>query len=168
MKPSLLVINVISSFLISLVLHECGHLIAAHLCGVPVSEAGVGWGPRLFGFRLGRVACDLRLLPIGAYVRMNMVELQRRSLNQQLFVLIAGIAVNLVLAAFTLGTVFGSINLALAIGNILPIYQHDGWKSGIVVCRRIFGRPSPLIEWTFTVSGGLLGLFVVARALFTF
>ena len=167
MKPSLLAINVISSFLISLVLHECGHLMAARLCGVPVSEAGLGWGPRLLGFRFGKVACDLRLLPIGAYVRMNMVELQRRSLDQQLFVLIAGIGVNLALAALTKGTVFGSINLALAIGNILPVYQHDGWKSGIVVFRQMFGRPSPLIEWTFTVAGGLLGLFVGARALFT-
>jgi hypothetical protein len=80
-------------------------------------------------------------------------------------VLIAGIGVNLGLAALTWGTIFGSINLALAIGNILPVYQQDGWKSGIVVCRQIFGRPSPLIEWTFTVAGGLLGLFVVGRAL---
>jgi len=163
-----LIIYVIPSFLISLILHECGHLLVARICKVPVSEIGLGWGPKLFGFQLSNVDCEFRLLPVGAYVRMNMTVLQRRPLIQQLSVLVAGVAVNLLLAVLSWGTIFGVINLALAIGNMLPLYQHDGWKSGIVICRRIFGRPNPVVEWTFTVSGGLLGLVVIARAVFNF
>ncbi len=164
----LLIINVILSLLVSLALHEFGHYLAARLCKIPVTQAGLGWGPKLFGVRVNEVDCNLRLLPLGAYIQLDMIVLQTRPLLQQLFVLGAGIAVNLALAALTWGTLFGAFNLALAIGNILPVYQHDGWKGGMVICRRIFGRPSPLVEWTFTLAGGLMGLAVLARAVLSF
>jgi Zn-dependent protease len=165
---SLLIINVIVSLLVSLALHEFGHFLAARLCKIPVRQAGLGWGPKLLGVRVNEVDCNLRLLPLGAYIQMDMIVLQSRPLLQQLFVLGAGIAVNLALAALTWGTIFGALNLALAIGNILPVYQHDGWKGGMVICRRIFGGPSPMVEWTFTLAGGLLGLAVLAKAVLSF
>jgi membrane-associated protease RseP (regulator of RpoE activity) len=165
---SLLIINVIVSLLVSLALHEFGHFLAARLCKIPVRQAGLGWGPKLLGVRVKEVDCNLRLLPLGAYIQMDMIVLQSRPLLQQLFVLGAGIAVNLALAALTWGTLFGALNLALAIGNILPVYQHDGWKVGMVICRRIFGGPSPMVEWTFTLAGGLLGLAVLAKAVLSF
>jgi len=165
---SLLIINAIVSLLVSLALHEFGHFVAARLCKIPVSQAGLGWGPKLLGVRVNEVDCNLRLLPLGAYIQMDMIVLQSRPLLQQLFVLGAGIAVNLALAALTWGTLFGTFNLALAIGNILPVYQHDGWKGGMVICRRIFGRPNPVVEWTFTLAGGLLGLAVLAKAVLSF
>jgi membrane-associated protease RseP (regulator of RpoE activity) len=165
---SLLIINVIVSLLVSLALHEFGHFLAARLCKIPVRQAGLGWGPKLLGVRVNEVDCNLRLLPLGAYIQMDMIVLQSRPLLQQLFVLGAGIAVNLALAALTWGTIFGALNLALAIGNILPVYQHDGWKGGMVICRRIFGGPSPIVEWTFTLAGGLLGLAVLAKAVLSF
>jgi Zn-dependent protease len=165
---SLLIINVIASLLVSLALHEFGHFVAARLCKIPVTQAGLGWGPKLLGVRVNEVDCNLRLLPLGAYIQMDMIVLQSRPLLQQLFVLGAGIAVNLALAALTWGTIFGALNLALAIGNILPVYQHDGWKGSMVICRRIFGGPSPMVEWTFTLAGGLLGLAVLARAVLSF
>ena len=78
-------------------------------------------------------------------------------------VLLAGIAVNLVLGVLAWGTFFGTLNLALAIGNLFPLYQLDGWKSGMVISRRIFRGPNPLVEWSFTISAGLIGLLVFAR-----
>jgi Zn-dependent protease len=83
---------------------------------------------------------------------------------QQLFVLGAGVAVNIVLAFLAWGTLFGVFNLALAIGNLIPLYQLDGWKSGMVISRRLFGRPSPLVEWILTLGGGAIGLSVFLRA----
>jgi Zn-dependent protease len=82
-----------------------------------------------------------------------------------LFVLGAGIGVNLVLCALTWGSLFGVFNLALALGNLIPVYQLDGWKSGIVILRRMFGRPSPLVEWILTIGGGAIGLSILARAI---
>ena len=161
---SLLIINGIASFVAALVLHESGHAVAARVCGVPIKQAGLGWGPKLFGVRLGDVDVQLRLLPIGAYIQMDMIALQARPLLQQLFVIGAGIGVNLTLAVMTWGSLFGALNLALAIGNLVPVYQLDGWKGGMVICRRMFGRPSPLVEWTFTLGGGAIALAVLVRA----
>ena len=161
---NVVIINAVVSFVAALVLHELGHYVAARMCGVPIKQAGFGWGPKLFGVRLSQVDCQVRLLPVGAYVQMDMAALQRRPLSQQLFVLGAGIGVNLVLCVVAWGSLFGALNLALAIGNLIPLYQLDGWKGGMVICRRIFGRPSPVVEWVFTLGGGAIALAVMVRA----
>lgn len=156
-------INITLSFAAALVLHEMGHFVAARACRIQITQAGLGWGPRLFGFQVKGVDYQLRLLPLGAYIRMDMAGLQKRPLFQQLFVLLAGIAVNFVLAAVTWGTFFGTFNLVLAVGNLFPFYQQDGWKSGMVIFRRIFKRTSPLVEWSFTLSPGIAGLLLMVR-----
>ena len=158
------VINAIVSFFAALVLHEMGHYFAARMCAVPVKQLGLGWGPKVYGFRRSQIDYQLRLLPVGAYVQMDMRALQLRPLTQQLFVLGAGIGVNLVLSVLTWGSLFGALNLALVIGNLIPLYQLDGWKSGMVMVRRLFGRPSPLVEWTLTLGGGAIALAVLIRA----
>jgi regulator of sigma E protease len=161
-------VNFVVSFFAAMVLHELGHYVAARVCGVPVKQAGLGWGPRLFGVRMSGVDCQLRMLPVGAYIQMDMVALQTRPLLQQLFVLGAGVGMNIALGVLTWGSLFGALNLALAIGNIVPFYQLDGWKSGIVICRRMFGRPSPLVEWVLTLGGGAIVLAIVIRAFLNF
>ncbi|HLN99283.1 MAG TPA: site-2 protease family protein [Pyrinomonadaceae bacterium] len=159
------IINIGLTFVVALVLHEMGHFLAARACHIPITQAGFGWGPKVGSLRLGEVEYVLRLLPLGAYIRMDMASLQRRRLIQQLFILLAGVAVNFVLSFLTWGTMFGAFNLALAIGNLLPLYQQDGWKIGMVICRRAFGRPNPFVEWSFTISGVLIGFAVLMRAL---
>jgi membrane-associated protease RseP (regulator of RpoE activity) len=161
-------VTALVSFFAAMVLHELGHYFAARICGVPVKQAGLGWGPRLFGVRVTGVDCQLRMVPVGAYIQMDMVALQTRPLLQQLFVLGAGVGMNLALCALTWGSLFGALNLALAIGNIVPFYQLDGWKSGMVICRRMFGRPSPLVEWVLTLGGGAIVLAIVIRAFLNF
>jgi len=158
----------IVSFVAALVLHELGHYFAARVCGVPIKRAGFGWGPKLFGVRVRNVDYELRLLPVGAYIQLDMAALQTRPVVQQLFVLGAGIGMNFALAIVTWGSLFASLNLALAIGNLIPFYQLDGWKGGMVICRRMFGGPSPIVEWVFTLGGGAIALAVVVRAFLNF
>lgn len=160
-------INIALSFVGALVFHELGHFLAARACRVPVSQAGFGWGPKLFGFRVNGVDYQLRLLPLGAYIRMDMSGLQSRPLFQQLFVLLAGIAVNFILSAIAWGTFFGTLNLVLAVVNLFPLYQQDGWKTGMVIFRHVFRRPRPLVEWSFTLSAALIGLILLMSALFS-
>jgi len=164
----MMILNATVSFFAALVLHELGHYFAARMCGVPIKQAGFGWGPKIFGVKVNRVDCQLRLLPVGAYVQMDIRALQSRPLLQQLFVLGAGIGVNLVLSVVSWGSLFAAFNLALAIGNLIPVYQLDGWKSGMVICRKLFGRPSPLNEWILTLGGGAIGLAVLVRAVLNF
>jgi regulator of sigma E protease len=49
-------------------IHEYGHLLAAKLCGIPVRRFSVGFGPKLFGFKLGETSYWFSLIPLGGYV----------------------------------------------------------------------------------------------------
>jgi membrane-associated protease RseP (regulator of RpoE activity) len=152
-------------FLAALLLHEIGHFVAARACSVTISEFGLGWGRKLLGFHVNGVEYVIRLLPMGAYVRLDLGELRRRPLSQQVLVLLAGIIVNLVAATLTSGTRFGLMNYLLAATNLLPLYQQDGWKCGMVMLSGTFGRKSPLAEWTFTIAGGGLSLTLMVAAI---
>jgi membrane-associated protease RseP (regulator of RpoE activity) len=161
-----MLISYLICFAIAMLIHELGHLAAASVCGVPATELGLGWGRRLCGFRLGGVEYKLHLLPVGAYVRLDMKALQRKTLSQQSFILLAGIIVNLLAAVLTDGTSFSLMNLLLAATNLLPLYQQDGWKCGMVLLRAIMRRKSALVEWTFTIAGSCLSLaLLIAQAL---
>ena len=149
-------------FLLALLVHELGHLVAAHACGVTVSELSLGWGRRLFGFRLKEVDYTFRLLPVGAYVRFDLRELRLRPLGQQVVVLLAGVIVNLIAASATSGTRFSVMNFLLAATNILPLYQQDGWKCGMVMLRSVLRRKSAFVEWTFTIAGSGLSIALFA------
>ncbi|HEV2707916.1 MAG TPA: site-2 protease family protein [Pyrinomonadaceae bacterium] len=153
-------------FASAMLIHELGHLVAARACRVPAHELGLGWGRKVWSFHAGGVEYKLHALPIGAYVRMDMEALQRRPLSQQVLVLLAGVIVNLVAAALAPDSWFGTMNLLLAATNLLPLYQQDGWKCGMIMLRALMRRRSSFVEWTFTVAGGVISLTVfVAQAL---
>ncbi|HLM59058.1 MAG TPA: site-2 protease family protein [Pyrinomonadaceae bacterium] len=155
-------------FACAMLIHELGHLLAARACGVPASELGLGWGPKLFGFRVGGVLFKLHALPIGAYVRLDMKALQTKALSSQVFVLLAGVFVNIAAALLTQGTWFSLMNWLLAATNLLPLYQQDGWKCGMVMLRKVLARRSPLVEWTFTIAGGVVSLAAFASFAFRY
>jgi membrane-associated protease RseP (regulator of RpoE activity) len=152
-------------FLVALLLHEIGHVAAARACKISISEFGVGWGKKLLGFNIRGVDYVLRVLPVGAYVRLDLNQLQSRPLGQQVLVLLAGIIVNLVTASATGGTRFSTMNFLLAATNLLPLYQQDGWKCGMVMLRGVLRRKSRLVEWTFTIAGSSLSLFIFGALL---
>lgn len=158
----------IFSFVAAMLIHELGHLLAARACGVKAPELGLGWGPKLASFNFRGVDYRLHALPVGAYVRLDMAELQRRPLAQQVFVLLAGVFVNLIAAIATTGTWFSLMNYILAATNLMPMYQQDGWKCGMVILRALMARRSSLVEWTFTVAGGVLSCAVFASLAFRY
>jgi Zn-dependent protease len=160
-------LSYILCFLVALLIHELGHCIAAFGCNVTVSEFGFGWGRRLCSLHIRGVDFVIRVWPAGAYIRLNLDELRRRSLGQQVLVLLAGIIANLVAGIVTGGTHFSLMNYLLAATNILPLYQQDGWKCGIVILRATMRRKSPLIDWTFTIAGSALSLALIAAQFLT-
>ena len=157
-----MLITYVLLFAATMFIHELGHLVAARVCGVPATELGLGWGPKLLDAGVGGVRFRLRLLPVGAYVRLDMRELQARPLSQQVLVLLAGVIVNLSAALLTQGTWFSLLNYLLAATNLLPLYQQDGWKCGMVMLRALLARRSALVEWTFTVAGAAVSCTVLA------
>jgi membrane-associated protease RseP (regulator of RpoE activity) len=86
--------------------------------------------------------------------------LKEKSVRAQLMVHLGGVTFNLVAGFLTYGTTFGWLNLLLAAGNILPLYQHDGWKCGVVIMRAFLRRKSQPAERAFTFSGGFVSLLI--------
>ncbi|MFN2533181.1 MAG: site-2 protease family protein [Pyrinomonadaceae bacterium] len=159
----MLFLSLIICIIVAMLAHEFGHLLVARYCKVSASELGMGLGPRLFGFQVAGIHVNLRAIPLGSFVRLDGTALKQRSINQQLMIHLGGICVNLLLAFASWGTMFGWINLLVAGGNILPLYQHDGWKCGVVLMRALMQRPSRSVEWAFTFSGGFVS-FVIGWA----
>lgn len=160
-----LIVSLVSFTALAMIIHELGHLLAARVCKVPASELGLGLGPRLTGFRLGSIHFNLRAIPAGSFVRLDGTALKQKAVRAQLFVHLGGVIFNLVAGLFTYGTMFGWLNLLLAAGNILPIYQHDGWKCGVVIMRALLRRKSQPAERAFTFSGGFVSLLIAWAAI---
>jgi regulator of sigma E protease len=53
------------------VVHEFGHFAVAKLCRVRVEAFSVGFGPRLFGIKIGETDYKICLLPLGGFVKMT-------------------------------------------------------------------------------------------------
>lgn len=157
----MLLISILIALPVAMIIHELGHLIAARSYKVPASELGLGLGPKLFSIPVGSIRFSLRLLPLGSFVRLDGTVLKERSVRQQLLVHLGGVIFNLVACLATYGTVFGWINFLIAAGNMLPLYQHDGWKCGLVIVRDLMQRRSQPVERAFTFSGGFVSLAIL-------
>ena len=155
-----LIVSLIGFAALAMIIHELGHLLAARSCNVSASEVGLGMGPRLAGFRLGNISFSLRAIPIGSFVMLDGAALKEKSIKAQLLVHLGGVVFNLFAGFFTYGTTFGWLNLLLAAGNILPLYQHDGWKCGVVIMRAWMRGKSQPAERAFTFSGGFVSLLI--------
>jgi membrane-associated protease RseP (regulator of RpoE activity) len=156
----MIALSLITCTALAMLIHEFGHLTAVRRLGISCTEVGLGLGPKLFSLRLGNVSFSLRSIPLGSFVRLDGTALKSSSTGQQLCVHLAGIAFNLVCGFAAYGTLFGWINLLVGAGNLLPLYQHDGWKCGVVILRRLMRRTSQPAEWAFTFSGGFVSLVV--------
>ncbi|MBO0722487.1 MAG: site-2 protease family protein [Blastocatellia bacterium] len=65
-----------------IVIHEFGHFIVAKLLGISVETFSVGFGPKLWGFKIGETDYRVSAIPLGGYVKFrgeNMELLQGKS-----------------------------------------------------------------------------------------
>lgn len=155
-----LILSLLLFAALAMIIHELGHLVAARSCRVSASELGLGMGPKICGVRVGSISLTLRALPVGSFVMLDGTALKQRSLRAQLMVHLGGIVFNVIAGLLAYGTMFGWLNLLLAAGNILPLYQHDGWKCGVVIMRALLQRKSQPAERAFTFSGGFVSLVI--------
>ncbi len=56
--------------LVAIFLHELGHYLTARWTGMKATQFFIGFGPRVWSFRRGETEYGLRLLPLGAFVRI--------------------------------------------------------------------------------------------------
>lgn len=109
--------------------HEIGHFVMAKRMGMKVEEFGFGFPPRLWGVRRGKTMYSINWIPLGGFVKIK-GESGEQAQDSDSFaskpawkrfgVLIAGVAMNLVLAAvlFSIGYMAG---LPSIIDDTLPL-----------------------------------------------
>ncbi len=114
------VIYAIILFVLLIFPHELGHFIVAKAVGVKVNEFAFGMGPALFKRQKGETLYAVRLIPIGGYCAMegeNEESDDSRSFNNKpgwakISVLLAGSAMNVLIAVLTLSILMGVIGSA--------------------------------------------------------
>ncbi|MEI6886816.1 MAG: M50 family metallopeptidase [bacterium] len=101
------IIVLVFTIAIVVVIHELGHFLAAKLCKVRVDEFAFGMGKKLWGKKYKGTLFRINLLPIGGYVKIygqeTSVENDPNSYSekpalQRLFILFAGVFMNVILA----------------------------------------------------------------------
>lgn len=98
------------TILILVLVHELGHYLVAKKFNIKVLEFGFGIPPRIFGKKIGETIYSLNWLPFGGFVRLlgedevdkSLLEDHRSFAAQKVWkrilVVVAGVAMNLVLA----------------------------------------------------------------------
>ncbi len=117
--------------------HEWGHFFAARRSGMTVEEFGIGFPPRIFGWKSKKgTLWSINAIPLGGFVKIKGESdgdvhapdsFSAQSWLKRFAVVIAGVVMNLVLAwvLFTTGFVFG-----------LPSVVEDGVEASAIVSDR--------------------------------
>jgi regulator of sigma E protease len=98
--------------------HELGHFVMAKRMGMKVEEFGFGFPPRFWGLKRGDTVYSINWIPLGGFVKIkgesgeqahDSDSFASKSAWKRFVVLIAGVVMNLVLAAvlFSIGYMIG-------------------------------------------------------------
>jgi len=104
-------------FALLIFFHELGLFVVAKISGIKVHEFSLGFVPRLFGHVRSGTAYNVRLVPLGGYVRMAGMDPDEEKVEEglgfndktalrRMAVIVAGPLMNFLLAALLLGAVF--------------------------------------------------------------
>lgn len=117
-------------FTVIVTIHELGHYFAARAVGVRVHEFGIGIPPRVKTLRVDSRGTHwtLNVLPIGGFVRLEGEEghsrqsdsLGSRPLWARLFVLLAGVSANFLLAIVLIAFTLPFLDRPLALNTRFP------------------------------------------------
>ncbi|MGL2631278.1 RIP metalloprotease RseP, partial [Helicobacter pylori] len=63
--------------------HELGHFIIARICGVKVEVFSIGFGKKLWFFKLFGTQFALSLIPLGGYVKLKGMDKEENEENEE-------------------------------------------------------------------------------------
>ncbi len=143
-----------------IIFHELGHFFLAKRVGIRVYEFSVGFGPKLLSIPRGETTYNLRLFPLGGFVRMAGMDpaeevedeersFKRKTVGQRAAVIAAGPLMNFFLAALLLMIIFmfqGFPTPTTTIGKLVPDQpaERAGLKPGDTV---IAINDQPVTRW---------------------
>lgn len=122
----------IITILILVLIHELGHFLAAKKFNIKVLEFGFGLPPRLWGKKIGETTYSINWLPFGGFVRLlgedevdkklldNERSFAAQSTPKRITVVIAGVAMNLILAWILFWIVLGAQSFKSQLPLLVP------------------------------------------------
>ncbi len=121
----LTVIVFFAVLVVVILVHELGHFATAKLSKVKVEEFGLGFPPRLIGFKKGETTYSLNAIPLGGFCRMAGEEdpktpgsLASKSIKIRLLVLSAGSIMNALLPIVLFSIAF-MVPTSLIVGDVV-------------------------------------------------
>ncbi len=130
----LTIIILIITLAVLVLSHEFGHFYTAKKFGIKVLEFGFGLPPRIWGRQIGETIYSINWLPIGGFVRLfgedetnkevldNPKSFAAHPVWQRIVVVIAGVCMNLLLAALIFYIVLASQSFKQDIPLITPFH----------------------------------------------
>lgn len=125
--------------------HELGHFLAARMTGVGVLKFSLGFGPKIFGKKIGETEYVLSWIPLGGFVKLMgesgseelSPEDEKRSFSKQsvwkrMLIVFAGPAFNFLLAIFIfiIVLIYGLPSLTSEVGDVKP--DSAAFTSGMI------------------------------------
>lgn len=142
--------------------HELGHFAVAKMVGIKVHEFSLGFGPKLLTIPRGETLYNLRVLPLGGFVRMAGMDpsdedskeeeergFNKKTIGQRIAVIFAGPLMNFLLAILLLSIIFifqGIPSATTGISEIIPGFPAE--KAGIAVGDKIVAvNDQEVVSW---------------------
>ncbi|MBI2022717.1 site-2 protease family protein [Candidatus Daviesbacteria bacterium] len=145
------------TILILVLIHEAGHFIAAKKFNIKVLEFGFGLPPRAWGKKIGETIYSLNWLPFGGFVRLlgedevdkeildNKRSFAHQSVSKKIIVVVAGVAMNLVLAWVLFYIVLAAQNFKVQLPPLVPhkfVGVHQSEEKMVLIRDIAVGSPA--------------------------
>ena len=160
MSTSIFAFIIVLGILISF--HELGHFLVARLFGVGVEKFSIGFGPKIFGKRIGNTDYCVSAIPLGGFVKMVgedpnadispddiSVSFTHKHVFKRILIVAAGPFFNLFLAMiifFGIFQIYGTFILEPSIGEVKE--NSPAFRGGLETGDRILAiNEIPLERW---------------------
>ncbi len=147
---------------ILILFHELGHFLVARLFGVGVEKFSIGFGPKIFGKRIGNTDYNISAIPLGGFVKMVgeapnaeinpadiSISFTHKHVLKRILIVAAGPFFNLLLAMiifFGMFQIYGTFILEPSVGKIKE--NSPAFRGGLKKGDRILAiNEIPIDSW---------------------
>jgi len=141
--------------------HELGHFLMAKKSKVGVITFSLGFGPKLFGKKIGETQYQISAIPLGGYVKMVGEEpgekippellpksFSAASVSKRMGIVFAGVFFNFLFAVIAFAVIFmaGMPTLLPEVGDVKP--EYPAYQAGILKGDRVIeANGTPIKRW---------------------